>query len=172
MQCKWCGKETPDDSLYCEQCGQILTDAEDSSAEIEDTAKDDAPQEEGSSEAADEAPDSNAADEEDRSEPESDKADLPDEDLEPDKADSPDEDLEPESTFDIFSETVPAGGTKPPLDGIRRSSIDYPLVEPPTPPLQPKLSKGRIFIVGLIGVLFSAAVILLAWAILMRVFGL
>ena len=58
------------------------------------------------------------------------------------------------------------------VDAISRTSSDDPLVEPPSPPIQPKLSAGRVVIVGTIAVLFAAAVILLAGVSVIRFLGL
>jgi len=76
--------------------------------------------------------------------------------------------LSPEALEDLFQESF----IEVDVDAIRRTYADDPLVEPPSPPIQPKLSKGRVAVVGTIAVLFSAAVILLAWAAIMRVLGL
>ena len=58
------------------------------------------------------------------------------------------------------------------VGAIGRIPDDFPLINPPSPPIQPKLSKGRVAVVVTIAILFAAAVILLSWAIVMRVLGL
>lgn len=101
---------------------------------------------------------------------ESDGADLPDaESLEAEEA------LSDEIVFEVSEndfQASPFDDVEISVDAIERTIEDEPLVEPPSPPIQPKLSKGLVAVVGTIAVLFAAAVILLAWASIMRFLGL
>lgn len=144
MRCLWCGEETPDGSTYCEKCGHMLEGAG-SPANSEGAVSADASVELCDTE-----------------EPAVEKA-------ESGASESEEPDAEASDGYSYASSFSDIGVS---VDAIRRKPADEPLVEPPSPPIQPKLSRGRIAIVGVIAVLFSAAVILLAWATVMRVLGL
>ena len=147
MRCVWCGEETPEGSAYCESCGHELEEAR---AVSEPEESQDVPL--GKHAAA-----GQAAPGFPYAEP-----------LEAGEAASGG------ALFEISEgvlEDILANDVVTSVDAIAVSSEDEPLVAPPSSPVQPELSRGRIAIVAIIAVLFSAAVILLVWAIVMRVLG-
>lgn len=153
MRCKWCEEETPDNSAYCEKCGRALEDVE----AVSDSEGEDAENAEGAKDAED------AEGAEDVTVKASHAKLFEGEQALYDEA--PSEIMEDglqalsddEQEYAVFTGPIPD---------------DYLLVNPPSPPDQPKLSRGRIAIVATIAILFAAAVILLAWAIILRVLGL
>ena len=159
MQCAWCGKETPDTSAYCESCGHVLENAGSSTDAPPTTATEGTvgPKHAGARHAARAKGDANPT-------PSAGDAEALAGKAEPAAAQD-----EPFNEFPDRPWYDPSGAN---VDAIKRSIRDGSLVDPPSPPAQPKLSRGRIAIIAVIAILFSAAVILLAWALVMRVLGL
>ena len=151
MRCLWCGEETPDGSTYCEKCGHVLEDGE-NAADSEDAAFADVDAEPNDAVFADANAEPNDAVESVVDEAESDAVDF--------------------DAFDEYPDAPSSIDVETNVDVIRQRYEDDPLVNPPSPPIQPALSRGRVAIVGIIAILFSAAVILLAWAAVLRVLGL
>ena len=163
MLCEWCGKETPDESAFCKHCGKAFADAASNA---------------GTSSA------SNAEDgakfQEDRT---GEGVDMPGADAESGPANASDvsngNDMPSEEPEDELPEFAPvrirgefeefASRTVRP---ISRSLEDVPLVDLPSVPEQPVLSKGRIAVISVIATLFAVAIVLLVAAILVRVLGL
>ena len=148
MLCEWCGGETPDNSAFCEKCGHTLGSVE---------ATPDFENAEVAHDSASVVADGKGI-EQDEAEPSAIEGMSSDEAV----IDMP-ESYSQASAFDDVEISVEA---------IRRTRADDLLVEPPSPPIQPKLSGGRVVVVGVIAVLFAAAVILLAWASIIRFLGL
>lgn len=162
MLCVWCGQETPDDSVFCEKCGYALEGAE---AELgPEDAKTASVSEDIVAEGEDVVAEGEGVVAADESVEEPDIEPVAGEEELPDEAalESPDN----------YSQALPFDDAEINVDAIRRSNADEPLVEPPSPPIQPKLSPGFIAVVGTIALLFAAAVILLSWASIMRFLGL
>ena len=183
MLCKWCGKETPNDSAFCESCGREISEEtlsekpEVLSSADDDASLDDVDEEQASAvegESSDTAAEQQASVFEEKSQ-----------DVLSEKTPNAVKEAVSEEILDVYepwlSFGMPAGSpvefaveesAEPILDAIRWSTQDEPLVDPPTPPHQPKLGVSRIVIVATVAVLFSAALILLTCVILMRVIGL
>ena len=183
MLCKWCGEETPDDSAFCESCGKAISgessseEGEASSDAVDVALLDDVDGEQASavggesSDAAAEQPES-ALEEKSQAVLSEESSNAAAEAVAEEILDA----YEPWLSFGAPAGTpvefaaeesaasIPAA--------IRRSKRDEPLVDPPTPPYQPKLGVSRIVIVATVAVLFAAALILLTCVILMRVMGL
>ena len=169
MLCMWCGEETPDGSVFCEKCGHAFEDIEA------------APDSEDAEAALD--PENVASEGESFEKPDVEPSAI-EEELSDDRAPAIEEELsapaiEEELSCDVVpeppesnSEALSLDDAEASVEPARRISTGGPYVEPPSPPIQPELSRGRIAIVATIAVLFAAAVILRAWASILRFLGL
>lgn len=158
MLCKRCGRETPEGSAYCENCGLSLESqvAFETADDSDLLANDEAPSEQDGRFA--------------QGSP-----------LEWGTAFEPLEVIEPEESFvevkpsdyvhNEWDKTryvgpVPAmGADELPFEGES-------LVDLPTPPEEFRLDRKRVAVVGVISVLFAAVLVLLACAVVLRLFGL
>lgn len=193
MLCMWCGEETPDGSAFCEKCGHAFEgiegapDSEDAGTVLD--PENVASEEEGFEQPDDEpsaieeelSDDIAIAIEEELSAPAieedfpSDAAPTVEEELSSGAAPATEEEFSDDAapeTLESYSGTLSFDDVEASVEPARRISVGGPYVEPPSPPIQPELSRGRIAIVATIAVLFAAAVILLAWASILRFLGL
>jgi len=194
MICTECGKETPDDSAFCEQCGHAIASAENPvAASSADSAEDAA----AFGDLDDDEPAETASD----LEPEATSADSESSDIT--GAYSPDTDSDSELPA-IGIEHTAEDGSEPhaaefdshhldslanddskfaPIDLYSRlknldvSTMACPgdedeFVYPASVPLQPRLGRVRTVTIAVVGTLFGAALILLFCIAVMRLLGL